>query len=152
MKGPTVMKGYWNKPNETAAVLRDGWLYTGDIARMDEDGYLYIVDRKKDLILVGGYNVYPRDVEEVLFRHPKVLDAAVIGVTDPYRGEAVKAFLVLKPGESATADDIIAYCKEQLAGYKVPRIIEFRENLPRTLVGKVLRRTLKEEETAKAKP
>ncbi len=149
LKGPTVMKGYWNKPKETAEAIRDGWLYTGDIAKMDEDGFVFIVDRKKDMIIVGGYNVYPRDVEEVLYEHPKVLDACVIGVLDPYRGEAVKAFLVLKPGETATPEEMIEFCKERLAGYKVPRLIEFRDALPRTLIGKVLRRSLKEEEIAK---
>lgn len=159
VKGPTVMPGYWNKPEETANTLREGpspgsgerWLYTGDIAKMDEDGYFYIVDRKKDMIIAGGYNIYPRDIEEVLYEHPKILEAAVIGIPDPYRGETVKAFVVLKPGERATADDIIAFCKERLAAYKVPKIVEFRDTLPRNLIGKLLRRMLREEEAAKAK-
>jgi long-chain acyl-CoA synthetase len=129
--------------------LREGWLYTGDIARMDEDGYFYIVDRKKDMINVGGYKVYPRDVEEVLYAHPKVQEAAVVGIKDPYRGETVKAFVVLKAGQTATEDEIIAYCREHLARYKVPTSIEFRDSLPKTLVGKVLRRMLAEGVAAK---
>lgn len=151
MKGPTVMKGYWNKPEETANAIRDGWLFTGDIAKMDEDGYFYIVDRKKDMIIAGGYNIYPRDIEEVLFMHPKVLDAAVIGLPDAYRGETVKAFIVLKPGETATAEDITAFCKEHLAAYKVPKIVEFRDSVPRNIIGKLLRRELREQEAAKVK-
>jgi long-chain acyl-CoA synthetase len=140
------MKGYWNKPDETARVLRDGWLYTGDIARIDEDGYFYIVERKKDMIIASGYNVYTREVEEVLFQHPSVQEAAVIGVPDPYRGETVKAFVVLKPGATATAEELMAYSKERLAAFKVPKAIEFRADLPKSMVGKVLRRTLREEE------
>ncbi len=150
IRGPQVMKGYWNKPEETAAVLRDGWLLTGDIARMDTDGYFSIVDRKKDMILCSGYNVYPREVEEVLFMHPAVAQAAAIGVPDPYRGETVKAFVVLKVGTAATADDIIAFCKERLAPFKVPKQVEFANELPTSLVGKVLRRELRERELAKA--
>src|SRR6266487_206136 len=149
VRGPQVMKGYWNKPEETAAVLRDGWLLTGDIATMDPDGYFSIVDRKKDMILCSGYNVYPREVEEVLFMHPAVAQAAAIGVPDPYRGESVKAFVVLKAGMAATADEIIAFCKERLAPFKVPKQIEFTADLPKSLVGKVLRRELRERELAK---
>lgn len=144
VKGPQVMKGYWNMPEETALTLRDGWLRTGDIARMDEDGYFYIVDRKKDMIIAGGFNIYPRDIEEVLFEHPKVQEAAVCGVSDPYRGETVKAFLVLKPGETATAEEIIQYCRENMAAYKVPGLVEFRKELPKSAVGKILRRLLAE--------
>jgi len=144
IRGPQVMKGYWNKPEETALVLRDGWLYTGDVARKDEDGYFYIVDRKKDMIIAGGYNIYPREVEEVLWEHPKILEAAVIGVPDPYRGETVKAFVVLQPGTSATAEDIMAFCRERLAAYKVPRLVVFRESLPKSGVGKYLRRALRD--------
>jgi long-chain acyl-CoA synthetase len=144
IRGPQVMKGYWNKPEETALVLRDGWLYTGDVARKDEDGYFYIVDRKKDMIIAGGYNIYPREVEEVLWEHPKILEAAVIGVPDDYRGETVKAFVVLQPGTSATADEIVAFCRECLAAYKVPRLVVFRESLPKSGVGKYLRRALRE--------
>ncbi|MEK7677631.1 MAG: long-chain fatty acid--CoA ligase [Verrucomicrobiota bacterium] len=143
IRGPQVMRGYWNKPEETSNVLRQGWLYTGDIARKDADGYYYIVDRKKDLIIAGGYNVYPREVEEVLFEHPKINEAIVIGVPDPYRGETVKAFVVLREGVTASADEIMAFCRKRLAAYKVPRQIEFRDSLPKSSVGKYLRRELK---------
>ncbi|WP_174730987.1 long-chain-fatty-acid--CoA ligase [Mesobacillus harenae] len=145
LKGPQVMKGYWNMPEETANTLRDGWLFTGDIGKMDEDGYLYIVDRKKDMIIASGFNIYPRDVEEVLYEHPSVQEAVVIGVPDPYRGETVKAVLVLKAGKEATEEEIKAYCKENMASYKVPTIVEFREQLPKTAVGKILRRSLRDE-------
>ncbi|MGE0101281.1 MAG: long-chain fatty acid--CoA ligase [Blastocatellales bacterium] len=145
VRGPQVMKGYWNRPEETDYALRDGWLYTGDVARMDEDGYFYIVQRKKDMIIVSGFNVYPNEVEDVLFTHPAILEAAVIGVPDEYRGEAVKAFIVLKPGSAATADEILEFCRANLAKYKVPGIIEFRESLPKSAVGKVLRRELRNE-------
>ncbi|MEM4496791.1 MAG: AMP-binding protein, partial [Archaeoglobaceae archaeon] len=143
--------GYWNMEEETRKVLINGWLLTGDIAKMDEEGYFYIVDRKKDMIIVGGYNVYPREVEEVLYEHPAVLEAAVIGVPDPYRGEAVKAFVQLKPEYKGkvTEEELMKFCKEKLAPYKVPRSIEFRDELPKTLVGKVLRRALREEELKK---
>ncbi len=151
IRGPQVMKGYWNKPEETANVLHDGWLLTGDIARMDEDGYFYIVDRKKDMILCSGYNVYPREVEEVLYEHPAVQEAAAIGIPDAYRGESVKAYIVLKPGTTATAEEIIAFCKGKLAPFKVPRQVAFEKELPKTMVGKVLRRELKERELAAAK-
>lgn len=149
IRGPQVMKGYWNRPDETAATLRDGWLYTGDIARMDEDGYTYIVDRKKELIIAGGFNIYPREIDEVLYEHPAILEAAAIGVPDEYRGETVKVFVVVKPGESLTADEVIEYCRTKLARYKVPKLVEFRSELPRTIVGKVLRRVLVEEERRK---
>ncbi|HEY8489335.1 long-chain-fatty-acid--CoA ligase [Thermaerobacter litoralis] len=149
IRGPQVMKGYWNRPEETAETLRDGWLYTGDIATMDEDGYFYIVDRKKDMIIASGYNVYPREVEEVLYEHPAVAECCVAGVPDPYRGETVKAYVVLKPGASATAEEIIAFCRERLAAYKAPKLVEFRSELPKTAVGKVLRRVLVEEERAR---
>ncbi|SMC19584.1 long-chain acyl-CoA synthetase [Desulfacinum hydrothermale DSM 13146] len=149
VKGPQVMKGYWNMPEETAQTLRDGWLYTGDIAKMDEDGFVYIVDRKKDMIIAGGYNIYPREVDEVLYAHPKVLDAVTVGVPDPYRGETVKAFVVPKPGETVTPEEIIAFCKSKLAAYKVPKAVEIRESLPKTMVGKILRKELREEEIRK---
>ncbi len=149
VKGPQVMKGYWNKPEETARTLRDGWLHTGDVAVMDEDGYFRIVDRLKEMIISGGYNIYPREIEEVLFTHPAVLEAAAIGVPDSYRGESAKAFVVLKPGQTATADELIAFCKQNLAPYKVPRSIEFRETLPKTMIGKILRRELVAEEKQK---
>jgi long-chain acyl-CoA synthetase len=143
IRGPQVMRGYWNKPEETAEVLRDGWLYTGDIARKDADGYYYIVDRKKDMIIAGGYNIYPREVEEVLWEFPKIQEAAVIGVPDSYRGETVKAFVVLQPGASANSEEIIAFCRGRLAAYKVPRLVVFRDSLPKSGVGKYLRRELR---------
>jgi long-chain acyl-CoA synthetase len=151
LAGPQVMQGYWNRADETAEVLRDGWLLTGDMAVMDEEGYFSIVDRKKDLIIAGGYNVYPREVEEVLYEHPKVLEVCVAGVPDSYRGEIVKAFVVLRPGEQATQDEIREFAKARLAAYKVPRSVEFRDELPKTLIGKVLRRALVEEELARQK-
>jgi long-chain acyl-CoA synthetase len=150
VRGPQVMQGYWQMPEETDRVLRDGWLYTGDLAKMDADGYFYIVDRKKDMIIAGGFNIYPREIEEVLFKHPKVMEAAAIGVKDRYRGETVKAFVVLRPGESATEEELVAFCKNELAAYKVPRLLEFRKELPKSLIGKVLRRVLAEEEGIKA--
>src|SRR5207244_7523153 len=144
IRGPQVMKGYWNRPDETDIALRDGWLYTGDLGTMDEDGYFSIVDRKKDMIIASGYNVYPREVEDVLFEHPAVKQAAVIGVPDAYRGESVKAFVVLKDGATATDAEIVAFCKERLAPFKVPKKVEFVKELPMTLVGRVLRRALRE--------
>lgn len=150
IKGPQVMSGYWRHPEETAEVLKDGWLRTGDIANTDEDGYFYIVDRKKDLILTAGYNVYPREVEEVLYQHPKVLEAAVIGLPDKVRGEKVTAYVVLKPGETATAQEIRAFCRERLAHYKEPRAVYFRDELPKSMAGKVLRRVLRDEELARS--
>ena len=151
VRGPQVMKGYWGKTEETANVLRDGWLHTGDVAKMDADGYFTIVERKKDMIIASGYNVYPREVEEVLFEHPAVAEAAVVGMPDPYRGETVKAFVVLKSGAAATAEEIMAFCKERMAPFKVPKQVEFRKDLPKSLVGKVLRRTLREQGLAKMK-
>jgi long-chain acyl-CoA synthetase len=148
IKGPQVMQGYWNAAEETAEALHDGWLRTGDLARMDEEGYFYIVDRKKDIILTAGYNVYPREVEEVLYQHPKVLEAAVIGMPDKVRGEKITAYVTLKDGQTATAAEIRAFCREHLAPYKQPRSIVFRDNLPMTLAGKVLRRELREEALA----
>ncbi len=155
IKGPQVMKGYWNLPTETANALRvgpdgqPGWFYSGDIGYMDDDGYFHMADRKKDMIIAGGFNIYPADVEAVLFEHPKVKEAAVIGVPDAYRGETVKAYIVLKEGETATAKEIIAFCKERMAAYRVPQIIEFRDDLPKSMIGKVLRRELREEEQQK---
>ena len=151
VKGPNVMKGYWNRPEETSATLREGWLLTGDIARMDEEGYFYIVDRKKDMIIAGGYNIYPREVEEVLYQHEAVREAAVTGVPDPYRGETVKAFVVLKDEYKGkvTEKDLEAFTREHLAPYKVPKLWEFRDELPKTAVGKILRRMLREEERKK---
>jgi long-chain acyl-CoA synthetase len=149
VKGPQVMRGYWNHPDETAIVLRDGWLFTGDIARMDENGYFSIIDRKKEMIISGGYNVYPREVEEILYEHPNVLEAAVIGVPDSYRGEYVKAFIVPRRGEKTVEGEIILFCKERLASFKVPKVVEFRDSLPKSTVGKVLKRALREEEIKK---
>jgi long-chain acyl-CoA synthetase len=140
------MQGYWRKPDETAQVLRDGWVYTGDIARMDEEGFFYLVDRKKEMILSGGFNVYPRDVEEVLYMHSQVQEAAVIGMPDTFLGECVKAFVVPRDGVSPTPDEIIEFCRQHLVAYKVPKHVELRASLPKTLVGKVLRRVLIEEE------
>jgi len=145
VKGPQVMKGYWNQKAETEAVLEDGWLLTGDIARMDEDGYFYIVDRKKDMINVGGFKVYPREVEDVLFEHPGIKEAGVIGIPDEFSGEAVKAFVVLKDtSKSPTEQEIIDFCQNRVAKYKVPKKVEFVDELPKTLIGKVLRRKLRE--------
>lgn len=151
IKGPSVMMGYWNNPEETAQVLKDGWLYTGDIVVQDEDGFIFIVDRKKDMIIAGGFNVYPREIDEVLYRHPKVKEAVTVGIPDPYRGETVKAFIVPKEGEELTAEEIITFCKERLAPYKVPREVEFRSSLPQSAAGKILRKVLREEEMKKVK-
>ncbi|MDQ0269786.1 long-chain-fatty-acid--CoA ligase [Cytobacillus purgationiresistens] len=145
VKGPQVMQGYWNMPEETENTLRDGWLYTGDLAKMDEDGYFYIIGRKKELIIASGYNVYPIEVEDVLYSHPKVLEAAVVGVPDPYRGETVKAFVVLKDNDPVTEAELISFCRDQLASYKIPRSVEFLKEFPKTAVGKILKRTLKEQ-------
>jgi long-chain acyl-CoA synthetase len=142
LKGPQVMKGYLNMPTETTNAIRDGWLYTGDIAYMDEDGYFFIVDRKKELIKPSGFQVWPREVEEVIAENPKVLEVGVAGIPDAYRGETVKAWVVLKPGETLTADEVKAWCKEHMAVFKVPTHVEFRDELPKTTVGKVLRREL----------
>jgi long-chain acyl-CoA synthetase len=150
IKGPQVMKGYLNLPDETAETLKGGWLHTGDVAKMDESGYFYIVDRKKDMIVASGYNVYPREIEEVLFEHPDVAEAVAIGVADEYRGETVKAFVVKRSGAQATEEEVLAFCKERLAPYKAPKTVEFRETLPKSAVGKLLRRVLVDEEHAKS--
>jgi len=142
IKAPNVMKGYHNMPTETQNALRDGWLYTGDIARMDEEGFFYIVDRKKELIKPGGYQVWPREVEEVIITHPKVLEVGVAGIPDAYRGETVKAWVVVKPGETVTEEEIKEFCREKMAKFKVPTHVEFRDELPKTTVGKILRREL----------
>ena len=148
-RGPQVMLGYWNRPEETANALRDGWLYTGDIAYRDEDGYYFIVDRKKDMAIVGGYNVYPREIDEVLYEHPKVAEAVAVSVPHRSRGETLKAYVVPKAGESLTVAELVSHCREKLANYKVPKFFELREELPKSLVGKVLRRVLREEEEQK---
>ncbi|HNU91682.1 MAG TPA: long-chain fatty acid--CoA ligase [Spirochaetota bacterium] len=144
IKGPQVMAGYYNKPEETKSALKDGWFHTGDIGSFDEEGYLSITDRKKDVIIAGGFNIFPKEIDEILFGHPKVLEACCIGVADSYRGETVKAYIVLKPGESMDANELIAYCKEQMAPYKVPTHVEFIDELPKSAIGKILRRELRE--------
>lgn len=149
IRGPQVMEGYLNMPDETAHSLRNGWFYTGDIAKADEDGYAYIVDRKKDMVIAGGFNIYPRDIEEVLYAHPKIMEAAVAGIRDSYRGETLKAYIVPKEGEALTEDEVAKYCKDNLAPYKVPKLVDFRDELPKTMIGKVLRRMLREEEEKK---
>ncbi|MBW2490035.1 MAG: long-chain fatty acid--CoA ligase [Deltaproteobacteria bacterium] len=149
IKGPQVMKGYWNRDEETANTLTDGWLHTGDIGKMDEEGYFYIVDRKKDMILSGGLNVYPRDIEEVFYENPKVREAAAIGIPHPTRGESVKVFVALKEGETATQEELIEYCQDKMAKFKLPTEIEFRIELPKTNVGKILKKDLRAEEMAK---
>ncbi len=153
--GPNVMRGYWQKPEANEEVFRElegkRFFLTGDIGHIDEDGFLVITDRKKDLILVGGFNAYPREIEEVMYTHPKVAQVAVIGVPDAKSGESVKAFVQLKPGATATREEIMSFCKEKLAGYKRPREVEFRETLPTSVVGKVLRRVLRDEELKKLK-
>jgi long-chain acyl-CoA synthetase len=151
VRGPQVMTGYYQREDETADVLRHDWLYTGDIATMDEDGYFYIVDRKKDMIINAGFNIYPREIDEVLYAHPKIAEAVAIGIPHKNRGEMIKVFVVLKQGESMDRAEVIAYCREKLAAYKVPRLVEFRDSLPKTMVGKVLRRALREEELEKKK-
>ena len=144
------MAGYWNRPDETARVMLPGdYFLTGDLGTMDEDGFFKVVDRKKDMFIVGGFNVYPREIEEVLYQHPKVMEAAVVSIPDVKRGDNIKAYVVLKAGETATAEEILAFCRENLTRYKVPREIEFRDGLPKTMVGKILRRVLREEELAK---
>ena len=149
VKGPQIMMGYYNKPEETKQALRDGWFLTGDIGKFDEDGYLTIVDRKKDMIIAGGYNIYPVELDDVLMGHPKILEACTIGIPHEYRGETVKAFIVPKPGEVLTEEEVVAYCKKNLAAYKVPKIIEFIDELPKSAVGKILRRKLKDMEKEK---
>jgi len=149
VKGPQVMKGYWNNPEATAETLTDGWLHTGDIAKMDKEGYFYVVDRKKDMIISGGFNVYPRDIEEVFFEHPKVREATAIGVPHPSRGEQVKVFVVLNGGQTATREELIDFCRDKLATYKLPTEIEFISELPKTNVGKVLKKDLRATEMEK---
>ncbi len=147
--GPHRLKGYYNRPEETKNSIKDGWFYTGDIAKMDEDGYIYIVDRKKDMIIAGGYNIYPRDIDEVLFEHPKIVEACAVGVPHGYRGETVKAFVVVKEGETLTEEELDKYCRDKLAAYKVPKIYEFLDALPKSAVGKILRRELRDMELKK---
>ncbi|WP_174703869.1 AMP-binding protein [Alkalicoccus saliphilus] len=151
IRGPQVMQGYWNRPEDTAQAMQNGWLYTGDMGYMDEEGYFYIVDRKKDMIIAGGFNIYPREIEEVLYEHEAVKEAVAVGLPDPYRGETVKAFVVLKEGKDVSEKELDKFCRTQLSSYKVPRLYEFREELPKTMVGKVLRRALQEEEKERQK-
>jgi long-chain acyl-CoA synthetase len=148
-RGPMIIPGYWNKPEETAHAIRSGWLHSGDVGKMDENGWFYVVDRKKDLIIASGYKVWPRDVEDVLYQHPAVREAAVVGVPDQYRGETVKAFVALKDGldSAVTSDEIIAFCKSRMAAYKYPRQVQFVSEIPKTLTGKFLRRALRKEES-----
>jgi long-chain acyl-CoA synthetase len=143
IKGPNVMQGYYRRSRETAEVLRDGWFFTGDIGKMDEDGYVYIIDRAKDMIIVSGYKVWPREVEEVLLHHPSLAEAAVVGVPDPVAGEVVKAFAILKEGASADEQDLISFCRSRMAVYKAPRIVEFIDSLPKNPAGKILKRELR---------
>jgi long-chain acyl-CoA synthetase len=149
IRGPQVMKGYWKLPEETVRTVRDGWLYTGDIARMDDEGYFYILDLKKDMIIAGGFNIYPKDIDQILAEHPKVAEAIAVGIPDRYRGETVKAVVVLKPAESATEEEILDFCRRNLAKYKVPTQVEFRQALPKTTSRKILRRILRQEEIEK---
>jgi long-chain acyl-CoA synthetase len=150
IRGPQVMKGYWNRPEATAETFQEDWFLTGDMGYMDEEGYFYIVDRKKDLIIAGGFNIYPREIEEILYEHPAVKECVVAGISDPYRGETVKAYIIKKEGQDITEQELDAYCRKTLASYKVPRIYEFREELPKSMIGKILRRVLVEEEKKKA--
>ena len=143
IRGYNTMKGYWRRPEATREAFRSGWFHTGDLGRKDDDGYIFIVDRKKDMIIRGGFNVYPREVEEVLYAHPAVGEAAVVGVRDPEYGEEVKAYLALKPGASASAEEVQAFCRERLGAHKVPRVIEFLPSLPKGPTGKILRKELR---------
>jgi long-chain acyl-CoA synthetase len=145
-KGPQVMKGYYKNPEETAKVLKDGWVYTGDIGYLDEDGFLTLVDRKKDMIIASGYNIYPNEIDEILYEHPQVAEACTIGVPDEYRGETVKSFIVLRQGGTVSEQEIIEHCKQKLAAYKVPKKVAFVESLPKSAVGKILRRKLRDQE------
>ncbi|MFC3040057.1 long-chain-fatty-acid--CoA ligase [Virgibacillus xinjiangensis] len=149
VKGPQVMKGYWNRPEETEKVLKGGWFHTGDLGYMDDNGYFYIVDRKKDMIIASGFNIYPREVEEVLYEHQEVQEVVVAGVPDAYRGETVKAYVVRKKGSTISEEELDQFCRERLSTFKVPKLYEFREELPKTAVGKILRRQLVEEERQK---
>ncbi len=150
LKGPQVTEGYYKNSEETENAIRDGWVYTGDIGYMDDEGYLFIVDRKKDMIIAGGYNIYPRDIDEVLYEHPKIQEACAVGIPDTYRGETVKVFIVPREGETLSEEEVIAFCKEKLAAYKVPKMVEFMDELPKSSVGKVLRRELREMEIERA--
>jgi len=149
IKGPQIMMGYYKKPEETEETIKDGWFFTGDIGKFDEDGYLTIVDRKKDMIIAGGYNIYPVELDDVLMGHPKILEACTVGIPHDYRGETVKAFIVVKESETLTQEEVVDYCKEKLAAYKVPKLVEFIDELPKSAVGKILRRELRDRELEK---
>ena len=149
ISGPQVMMGYYKRDDETAAVLKDGYMFTGDLGFFDDKGYLSVVDRKKDLVISSGFNVYPVEVDNVLFDHPKILEACTIGVPDSYRGESLKAFIVLKEGDELSSDEVIAFTRDKLAAYKVPHEVEFIDELPKTPIGKVLRRELRDMELEK---
>jgi long-chain acyl-CoA synthetase len=151
VKGPNVMQGYYKQAAATAETLKNGWLYTGDMAKFDKNGYVYIVGRKKEMVNVRGLNVYPREIEEVLYQNPKIKEAAVIGINDPHKGEVPKGFVVLKDGENASEHEVLQYLREKLASYKIPKYIEFRTALPKNTTGKVLKRILKDEEDKKRK-
>jgi long-chain acyl-CoA synthetase len=151
LRSPTVMLGYYKNAEETQKTIVDGWLYTGDIGYVDEDGYFYITDRKKDLIIVSGFNVFPREIDELIYQHPKVKEGITVGISDPRKGERIKVYVVLKESETATAEEFIAYFRERLTPYKVPSEVEFRTELPKSMIGKILRRALQEEESRKAK-
>jgi long-chain acyl-CoA synthetase len=146
LRSPTLMKGYYKNPQETAKTIKDGWLFTGDIGYMDDDGYFYITDRKKELIIVGGFNVFPREIDELIYQHPKVKEGITVGVPDAYKGECIKVYIVLKEGETASPEEFEAYFREHLTAYKIPSHIEFRRDLPKSMIGKILRRVLREEE------
>ena len=150
VKGPQVMKGYWNRPEDTEHTFRDGWFLNGDLGYMDDKGYFYVVDRKKDIIIASGFNIYPREIEEVLYEHEAIQECVIAGIPDLYRGETVKAYIVLKQGATITEEELDKYCRENLASFKVPRLYEFRTELPKTAVGKILRRALIDEEKKKA--
>jgi len=151
LRSPTLMKGYYKNPQETARTIKDGWLFTGDIGYMDEDGYFYITDRKKELIIVGGFNVFPREIDELIYQHPKVKEGITVGVPDAYKGECIKVYIVLKEGETASPEEFESYFRERLTAYKVPSHIEFRQDLPKSMIGKILRRVLREEEVSRSK-
>ncbi|HEY4578680.1 MAG TPA: AMP-binding protein, partial [Savagea sp.] len=151
IKGPQVMKGYWNREEDTKETFHEGWLLTGDLGYMDEEGFFYVVDRKKDMIIASGFNIYPREVEEVLYEHEAIQECVVVGIPDPYRGETVKAFVVLKEGKTVTEEELNQFARKYLASFKVPRQYEFRAELPKTAVGKILRRVLIDEEKEKMK-
>ncbi len=150
IKGPQVMSGYWNRPEDTKQTFHGDWFKSGDMGRMDEEGYIYIVDRKKEMIIASGYNIYPREVEEVLYEHESIIQAAVVGIPDEYRGETVKAYVVLKEGAQVSEEELENYCRKKMAAYKLPRIFEFRDELPATLTGKILKRVLLDEERNKS--